>query len=370
MAEFIPDRTEVFLVVDKDVLSRLGSAVRHLCVGLMDEPVNVTVLSPTPDDGVEELVAPWPVIRPAQPVWPWKKPSAEGLLDEFELDPPQVIHCFSPGLAEWVCQWCHDWGAKIVVHALDLQDVAELALLRLPLDSRVVAGFPKVESALLQKRPDLGAAIRVIPLGVPAAEEPACLDEPERIPAVIVTAPLVKNSGIDHLLESLAAVVKRGQETQLFLLSRGPAEGALRQQVDRLGLRSNVTFAGPMPDWISLNEAMQGADYFVMPCVPRRYSLSSLAALANGLAVIAPKGALEDYLVDGVSARLFDPSKPGDFQEKWTPLLHDPQAARKLACSALDYVRGRHQASAMITSLAGLYRELAFIPAAERSTGG
>jgi glycosyltransferase involved in cell wall biosynthesis len=128
--------------------------------------------------------------------------------------------------------------------------------------------------------------------------------------------------------------------------------------VQHLGLISQVTFAGKMRDWSATDEVMHGADYYIMPAPTDRFTANRLLAMAAGLAIVAPAGTTEDYLIDGETASLFDPHRPQDLATKWLALLEDRAAARQLAHGALDHVRAHHQASTMVTATAFLYRQV------------
>jgi glycosyltransferase involved in cell wall biosynthesis len=95
-----------------------------------------------------------------------------------------------------------------------------------------------------------------------------------------------------------------------------------------------------------------------MPAAPRRFTIHSLSAMAEGLVVVAPDGTTEDYLVDGATAALFDPGVPNSLYDKLSDLLEDRSSARRIAHAAQDYMRSYHQASAMVSATAHLYREL------------
>jgi glycosyltransferase involved in cell wall biosynthesis len=211
---------------------------------------------------------------------------------------------------------------------------------------------------LLELRPDLRDLTQIVPVGITAQAQPSCLSQPDRVPACVVTAPLVRDSGVDRLLRSLQTIVRSGQEVQLFLLSSGPAERTLRRLVETLGILHYVTFAVDMRAETMVEDAMRGADLYIMPGVRRRFTATRLTALACGLAIIAPRGTSEDYLIDGTTAMLFDPDQPDQLTEAWLHLLDDRTAARRLAETALDYARAHHQATKMATSTAGLYQEI------------
>lgn len=347
---------DVMLVVDDDVIDRFGSIVRHLCVGMLDEPVRMTVLTRS-QRKIEDAVGPARVLRIPKSIWPWKRLNPAVLLDELEIEPPDLVHCLSVPLLEWARPLATAWRSAMAVHLTDLLDVHRLTSHAPASPLMVVTATRSVEKALIERRPDLRDSTRFVPVGVPAQAEPSCLAQPDRVPAVVVTAPLTRDSGVDALLRALQAVVRAGQEVQVFLLSSGPAERSLRRLAEDLGVLHHVTFAGHMTDWAQTENAIRAADLYILPGERRRFSASRITAMACGLAILAPGGTSEDYLIDGVTARLFDPNRSQDLTDKWIGLLDDRTAARQLAETALDYARAHHQASTMATAIAWFYRE-------------
>jgi glycosyltransferase involved in cell wall biosynthesis len=169
---------------------------------------------------------------------------------------------------------------------------------------------------------------------------------------------MTRDSGLDRVLHSLRDVVRQGQEVQLFIMAGGPAERYYRRLTEQLNIRSQVTFAGPMGDWTKMSSALRGADFYILPASRRRFTISTLLAMADGLAILAPQGTIGDYLVDGQTAFLFDIEDPRSLTERWMTLLTDRTEARRLAHRALDFVRSRHKASTMVNRVTDFYRKI------------
>jgi glycosyltransferase involved in cell wall biosynthesis len=282
--------------------------------------------------------------------------SSESLLDLLAGVRPQVIHCLSSEAAHWACDWATTWNAALIVQATDMRDVRFFGELGATPQVTAIAGTGVIERALLKAYPEMQDRVHTVPPGVPSSDEIACYDDPEQVPAVIMTTPLEHGSGLEIALKALHAIAQTGQELHLFVLSDGHAEPAFRRQLDRYHLRSRVTFAGSIHDVESFRIAMAASDLYLLPVAPDRYNANVLMAMATGLAVIAPNDTVEDYLVDGQTARLFEP-RPGDLAEKWLSLLQDRDEARRLAQGALDYVRAYHKASFMVCAMAVIYRQ-------------
>jgi len=345
------------LVVDDDVFDRLGSVIRHLCIGMMDEAVNVTVLWRSKRHTVQETIGPSRVVPLLATRWPRRQISEAQLLDLLGGIRPRVMHCLSADLARWVRRWATAWDCTVLVALTDVRDVEQFV--RAQSADKVIglATTTRVEQALMERRPTKRGRIAMMSLGIPGASSPACLTVPERQPTAIVTALMSRDGSVDLVLKALHLVRKQGLDVDLFVLSAGKGERLLRRQADQLHLRSRVTFAGPMRDRFSLINAMRSADFYIIPAARRRFRDTTLMAMAAGLAILAPTGTIEDYLIDGQTASLFEPYRADDLARKWAALLEDRAAARQLAHGALDYVRAHHQASKMVDTTAKLYRQ-------------
>jgi glycosyltransferase involved in cell wall biosynthesis len=347
------------LVIDDDVLLRLGSVVRHLCVGMMDESVRITVLARTSKILPEDAVGPARLVTIPARRWPLRKVSSDQLLSLLDGTKPDVIHCLSADLAQWVRRWAQAWQSALVVHLTDLADVYSFSSLGYDGPMTAIATTPSVERAAVRKAGRKADVIRVVPLGIPVAQaEPVCLADPSRIPTAIVTVPLTRNCGLHLVLKALSVVIRDGREMQLFVLASGPGEFLFRRIVNQLDLRQRVTFAGQTTDLPTLQQVMQGADFYILPSERRRFTVSTLTAMATGLAILAPTGTIGDYLIEGQTASLFDSQIPSQLARKWTALLDDPNQARTLARQALQHIRDHHQASIMVSRTADAYRDL------------
>ena len=348
----------VLLVVDNDVYARLGSVVWHLGVGLMDEPVRVTILARTAKYLSGDSIGPWRVVSLPPRLVSWPKMKADDVLKDIGGEKPDVVHCMSAQLARWVLPWATQWKSPMLVHLTDMVDARQYRSLRRIPTVHAVALNHTIAEAAGKQRGRSSSPVQVMPLGLPAGKEPAGFAHPERVPAIVVTSSLEKRCGLENVLKSLAAIVKNQRELQLFILNTGPAERYFRRLVERDDLRPYVSFAGRMRNWAAQREALRGGDLFIMPGGHQRFSINTLIAMATGLVVLAPSDTTEDYLIDGTTASLFDPRTPDSLTEKWLTLLDHRDKANQLAQSALEYVRSHYQASAMAAATAALYRHL------------
>lgn len=353
-----PESIPILLIVDDAALSRYAIVARHLCIGMIDESVKLTVLSRNSPSAAGESIGPSRVIVPIRG-WLGRphKPTPAALLERLGGVKPKIIHCLSTELGMWAYDYAVAWNAALMIQLTDMRDVRAFgSLCDYPL-LFAVTHTAVTEDALHKWYPTMRGQVTTVPVGIPSENEIACYARPDDgVPVTIATVPLEHGSGLELALKALQIIHEAGQDCHLFILSDGHAEAAFRRQLDRLKLRAMVTFAGAMHEWEPLRSAMAASDIFLLPVTPERFTSYPLAAMASGLAILAPVNTFEDYLVDDRTASLFEP-RSGALAEKWLSLLQDREYARKLARGAQEYAQAYHKASFMVCAIAALYRQ-------------
>src|SRR5207248_7463465 len=94
----------------------------------------------------------------------------------------------------------------------------------------------------------------------------------------------------------------------IALVSTGPAEADLREQVQRLNLGDRVSFLGFVRD-ADLLALRQSSDMFAIPSEAELQSLATMEAMACGLPVVAANSyALPELVHHGENGYLFQPA--------------------------------------------------------------
>jgi glycosyltransferase involved in cell wall biosynthesis len=356
--ETMPTPMEVLLMIDEDVSDRLGIVIRHLCVGAIDEGVRVQILSQSSRLEVGDAIGPSPVAYLQERSWPWPSHKPDEVLRRIGGRLPGLVHCLSVAQARRVEKWASAWNSAMLVHLTDLEDVREFGQLSYVEKLYAAVTTQTLHDAFVKDYPQYKDRVELIPFGIPAQGEPACLAQPDRLPVGVITTPLTRDCGLDHVFHALKAVIESGHQLHVLIISAGPAEKSFRKLADDLGVRGHMTFTGPVGDWAKLRVAMVNADFYILPASRRRFTISTLLAMADGLAILAPSGTIGDYLIDGETAALFDPQNPQDLAEKWIGMLDDRTRARQLAHRTLDYVKSHHKASTMVNRVTMFYRSI------------
>jgi glycosyltransferase involved in cell wall biosynthesis len=347
---------DVVICIDDEVYSRYRAVLQHLCVGLIDHAASVRVVSSTPRAESLSLGPIQAVIHPPLR-WPWVGRRLQELAETLAIRPPSVIHTFSGRaypLAEWLAE---EFDADLVYQCHGLDDIEALRQRAYTGPRVVIATTDPLVERVAQLTAFNREEIDLVRLGVSGAQEPTCFAAPERSPTVLASAALVAESRLDVLLHAVAALHKGGQKFLTFLVGSGPEEGRLRELVRELGLTAQVIIAMPAGD---PTRALTGADIFVQPTPERAVSGRVLHALAQGIAVAAVAGGVNDVYWPGVTAQVAPAGTVVDLAAAMERLLLDHAYARKLAAGAIAYMRKHHGMSAMAEATAAVYRRLAF----------
>ncbi len=146
----------------------------------------------------------------------------------------------------------------------------------------------------------------IIPLGINISEEGYAkrkardiliksniVFDPETILAGTV-AELTKNKGLDYFIQAIYGLKKRGGNIKAVIIGEGEDENKLKELVRRLGLESDILFAGFIADAWKL---LRSFDIFVLPSLKEGLPYTILEAMAEGIPVIAAStGGIPDLI--------------------------------------------------------------------------
>lgn len=252
-------------------------------------------------------------------------------------------------------------GVSFVGHGYDVY--AAPADLPLKLGSADVAvavcGDMEEEFRRLEPR----ARIVTVPCGI----EPERLTPPAaRTPAdglrILFVGRLVDSKGLDDLLEAMASARSR-QALTLTVVGDGPLRAGLEALAARLGIASQVTFAGAVPTaWFA--ERAGAFDVLVAPFRIGRNGTRDTGpvvlkeAMALGLPVIGTRFMGIKEIIDGTCGRLVQPGDRAALAEALDELASMPAASRNAMGEA-----ARRRVLALFTSAASARRLSAVIEA-------
>lgn len=183
---------------------------------------------------------------------------------------------------------------------------------------------------------------------------------------VLAVGRLVQKKGFDLLLEACAQLRARGFEVQATIIGEaGDHERALRQLVETLGLRDQVTFTGALPQ-SALARAYADASVFCLPCrvLPNgdRDGIPNVAAeaMAFGLPVVTTSvSGIPELIEHGATGLIVPPEDAEAVAAALARLHQDPALARQIGEAARARIGTRFDGDASVAVLSSLLTGLA-----------
>lgn len=209
----------------------------------------------------------------------------------------------------------------------------------------------------LEQARSLRAIANVVPDHARRAEPVSLASEP----AIVTTARLHPDKGLDVLIDALAIVRKDDEQATVRII--GPSQDGfdqltdqLRHQAALLGIDEAVELVGfvERPE-----ELVADARCYVQPARERTeiLPLAILEAMATGVPVVATDvGGVRDIVRDGDTGLLVPPEDPGALAEALVRILHDDELADRLRANAFALTSERRfTADGMADAFAAAY---------------
>jgi glycosyltransferase involved in cell wall biosynthesis len=345
------------LVVGPDTMRRTGRLVHHLTVGLLDEPIRVTVVAPQgtdlsvlPSPPVETLLYPAPRFRLRQ------RKVLDSIMESLTAQDVELVHAVDVSAAGMARRICQPTGWPYFVSVLGLTGLDGLTV-----DERcrgLLAGSLAIRARLLELRLAGSDMIHLVRPGIHAGRSPSCFADGARSIAILAAGDLDEPEPFLAMLEAFAAIRKSGYDCVFFLVGNGPAEHSLRLRTEALGLSHYLTFVDRPAD-MQLADIFRAADMLVFPQSSGQLEIDILQAMAVGLPVLYGSGCVGDFVIDAETAMHYPANDSAGLATRIRLLLDNRVQATQLAQSAQRYVRENHSPAKLVSTLAGLYRQYA-----------
>jgi L-malate glycosyltransferase len=147
------------------------------------------------------------------------------------------------------------------------------------------------------------------------------LEIPKGSTVIVSAAYLIQEKGIDDLLLAAAKVIEVKNDILFVIVGDGPEFNNLTHHAKKLCLEGNTRFVGLRSD---VQNFMAMADLVVVPSFCQEAAgLVVIEAMAMGRPVIATRvGGVPEYLEDGVTGLLVEPSNPDQLAAAILKLLN------------------------------------------------
>jgi glycosyltransferase involved in cell wall biosynthesis len=354
-----PPIPQVLIVADADAFARFGRMFRQLGLALTEEGVRVSVLTDDAHAAAELDGTPIEdhLFRPLAGWRAWRLPAY--LRRQFAR-PPDVVHLWGTTALQYVSGWTLATDTPLLIHVTARRDVELLERRGLRSNEHLVTACEEYGQTLADRWPTLAHALSVL--------KPSLLI-PERVPGLAVrdkTLGLVwagtidKHSRLEVLIEAVARLQAKGTDLQLALIGSGPAVRQIWQEIRRQRVQHCCSLIAKPKLW---DQAIAGADIYVLPACQHELSLAPLLSMALGRLVIASRDQVAEWFVEDETTLQFTPGSAVELAYHVTRAAIGHPQVLAVARAAAEYVQRHHAVTQLAAKLAELYREL------QRKTG-
>ena len=206
-----------------------------------------------------------------------------------------------------------------------------------------------------------GGLVRYIEYGVEACggavPDPELIEFKGDAPLAGMVSVLRRQKDPLLAVRAMARLAARGRPPgRLAIVGNGPLEGAVRDEIARLGVGEHVRW---FPYRGAVGPYLAALDAFVLPSAWEALPLSLLEAMSCGLPVIATAvGGTPEAVEDRVTGRIVPHGNARALADALWSLLSDSVLRAELGRAGLAAYAARFKAGRMIDETESLYREL------------
>ena len=349
----IPDEQaiNVALLVDGDYLYRFRSLFAHMLVGLVDQPITVTLVSPDPQVAQSLPVGPAKVVEFKVPFWPWRYGRAlDDLADTLRTERVNLIHACS-GRSCWLAV---DLARKLDIPFLITFNGLFQEECFLRVDRRLCGRLIGISEPICATLRDLyGKKNHSIEMIRPGCFIRSRTTDVPRPNTIVSVGNLTHGSGYDVLLRAVLDIRDRGHELLTVIFGRGPLEHSYHRWVNKHGLGSQVTFLPVLSNW---EDVLRDVDFYVQPGSFNSLHAGPYEALAHGCPILAADDSALDILADGRTGYTFQTGNPRALADRLEEWLAGRLNWQELSAQSYMFARSELSLARSIEKLSACYR--------------
>jgi len=169
---------------------------------------------------------------------------------------------------------------------------------------------------------------------------------------------LVREKGVQVLLEAAPRILAQAPKTRFVIAGRGPVLESLRGQARQMGIDRQVDFAGYVDD-VTRNALYQAASVAVFPSIYEPFGIVALEAMAAKVpVVVADTGGLSEIVSHGVDGLKCYVGHAASLADQVLAVLGDAALAQKLSENAYHKVLTRYSWQEIARQTRTIYQEV------------
>ena len=343
------------LIVSERTISEYSIFLGHLLVGLADESIPVALVCPPGYDADSVITPSVEVIgHPAFELPILWRQSRKKLIERLNKFKPSLLHCLCESKTGFTRALSRQLGLPYVLTVNSLQKrFGQLSISSRRL-AKIIVPAQSIAANVAEVYPGFAKRVEQINIGTFVGETSSCFREPSRLACMVTAHPLNDVNEFENLFGAVRHLAIDGYEFMLVIIGGGRTERQLWKLLAALGLSQIVII---VPRLEPRRAVLAAGDIFIQPVVSTAFNPLLLEAMSVGAAVAGCKGGVDDLIIEGQTAVVFDPDDELSIYGGLKRLFDDRSYARELATTTQDYLRQNHTVSGMISRFLQIYRD-------------
>lgn len=177
--------------------------------------------------------------------------------------------------------------------------------------------------------------IQIIPHGVKATQAPS--KDPRILKSMVFVGNLDKHKGVDLIVSIVETIVKKFNESHLFLVGRGPMDDQLRTEINFKNLNGNITLI-PYLEKPQLTDLFSRAEILLFPTRLESFGLVIPEAMAEGVIPVVTKlkDITDQFIENGFNGYLCEKDNASEFSDRIAEIFSNNELKSVLAANAKE----------------------------------
>ena len=339
-------RLRLALIAGEDTFLYYKPYLNRLLLGLGDESVSVVLVCP-PEVNVESIMFGNPeVIR--YPVLPFSflaHYDLKILTEQLLKFKPYVLHCLSDKLAALARHLSKRLNVPYVLTINSLQKRMSYVSVSSKRLASIIVPCESIAQNVSEHYPGFSERIRLIKIGTFVTNSALCFSRPERVASIITSSGFQERADLTMLFAALKHLAVEDYEFVIAVITGDDSEGQLRKMISSLGLSQIVIIVPKLAPW---RELLTAADIFVNPSVDSHFNISVLEAMSIGAGVVGCKGGVDDLIIKGETAFVFEQTDEFGIYNCLKEVLNSREKTKKIAQQAQKFISRNFTVSGMV----------------------
>jgi len=343
------------LIVSEDTLLEYSIFLEHLLVGLTDESIPAALVCPVGCE-VDSIVPPSVEVVSlptfTMPLMGGK--SREIVIERLKDFKADVLHCFSESKAALTRLLAQQLAVPYVLTVNSLHKRWGRIFVPLKDCFKVIVPAESIATSVTRIYPRLAERVTQINIGTFVGETSGCFSEPGLLASMVTDYSSGNEEAFENLLGAARHLLIDGYEFMLVIMGGVRGEKGLRRLIAAMDLSQIVVCVPRLKPWRSV---LAAGDIFIRPWPSDAFDPLLLEAMSVGAAVAGCKGGVDDLIIEGKTAVVFDPNDELSIYNSLKGLFDRQESARQLAAGAQKYLRDNHTVNKMVADIVQVYRE-------------